>query len=1074
MARLPLLQELHLMENGLFAYILRYSRRQQLILLVMTVLSFPFYYFSLDLPKTIINDAIGGSEFPVDLTFELAGFSLSLGTLDQVSYLIFLCLLFLFLVLINSGFKLFINIYRGTLGERMLRRMRLQLIERIMRFPLARFRSTSQGELVSMVNQETEPLGGFIGEAFSLPLYQGGMLLTILAFMFVQDWKLGLAAIALYPLQAWLIPKLQKRVNLLNRQRTVRLRNLAENLGEVVAGINEIHVNDNSRFYRDHFSKLLGGIFNIRVKIYRMKFFIKFLNNSIAQLTPFLFFLIGGLLVIRGDMSIGALVAAVAAYKDLSPPWKELLAWYQGQADARMRYQVLTEQFELDEEASEQDNSLDPGWLAEQEALPIAASNVSLKRHDGIREINNVSLSMDTGDWISLVGAGNSGKNGLAQMFARLVSPSSGKILLADQDVSRIPRITTGRAVAYVGHDSYLFAVSIRDNVLLGLKYQPQEHLIPDLPVDKDIVFRNWQEEARRSGNSDVAINADWVDHRSAGVESPEQLMDRLGDVLRIVEVEDDLVRYALSSTIEPDQHSELTEGIMQARHMFKERVQSEGLESIVEFLDPEKYNDSASLAENILFGASRHEMFSASGLAEDPVLRRLLKKHDLVETLDNAAIDAASTIVELFSDLPPGHEFFDRYSFIDAEDLPRLKRMMGAMDRQVGIDSLGTEDRRLLRSLPFSLIRGRHRLGILQEEDKSKVLALRHELVDALDESARQHIDFFDPEQYNANTPLVENIIFGRVVFGRLGAEDQVYRLILDVLRELNLLSPLLEIALAAPAGLAGGLLPVSQRQKLILARALLKRPRVLIINEGLGGLDADEMARILGQVRQSYPQMSLFWVDNQARFLEVFDRVAYLKAGRIDKIEELDHSQDESEPSEGRRESVSIEDNEKLDLIKSIPLFRMMDDPHLLLLASNSRAEVYPAGERLFSQGDQADCLYIIIEGQADVLISDEHSVWHVSEYGKNEVIGELAILSDEPRTATVDAATDLSVLRLDKDDFIDLLQSNSAMGFQILQVVSQRLVHTNQELTRELRSQAISEKSTIRQGDVVERQA
>ncbi len=161
------------MENGLFAYILKYSKRQQIILLTMTVLSFPFYYLSLDLPKVIINDAISGTDFPVDVSLDILGFTVNFATLAQVPYLVFLCLAFLILVLINSGFKYFINIYRGTLGERMLRRMRLQLVERIMKFPLARFRSTSQGELVAMVNQETEPLGGFIGEALSLPSVSG-------------------------------------------------------------------------------------------------------------------------------------------------------------------------------------------------------------------------------------------------------------------------------------------------------------------------------------------------------------------------------------------------------------------------------------------------------------------------------------------------------------------------------------------------------------------------------------------------------------------------------------------------------------------------------------------------------------------------------------------------------------------------------------------------------------------------------------------------------------------------------------------------------------------------------------
>lgn len=1049
------------MEDGLFAYILRYSKRQQIILVLMTALSFPFYYLSLDLPKTIINDAISGTDFPVDIVLDIAGFSIDFGSLEQVPYLLFLCFLFLFLVLINSGFKLVINIYRGTLGERMLRRMRLQLIERIMRFPLARFRSTSQGELVSMVNQETEPLGGFIGEAFSLPLYQGGMLLTILVFMFVQDWKLGLAAIALYPLQAWLIPKLQKKVNLLNRQRTVRLRNLAENLGEVVAGINEIHINDNSSFYKDHFSKLLGGIFNIRVKIYRMKFFIKFLNNSIAQLTPFLFFLIGGLLVIRGDMTIGALVAAVAAYKDLSPPWKELLAWYQAQADARMRYTILTEQFAIDEETVPGDDSFGPQWLDELKGLPVAASNVSLKRHDGIQEVNNVSLAMNGGDWISLVGTGNSGKNALAQMFARLANPSSGKILIADQDVSRIPRVTTGRAVSYVGHDSYLFSGSIRDNVLLGLKYQPQDGVIEGMTIDEDICFKNWQEEARLSGNSDVPINADWVDHRSAGVDSAELLTQRLDDILQTVEVEDDLVRYALARTIEPSDFPELTVRIIEARNLFKERVQNDGLESLVEFLDPDQYNDSASLADNILFGASCDERFSAEGLAEHPVLRSLLDEYDLTRTLDDAAIKAATTIVELFSDLPPGHEFFDRYSFIEAEDLPRLKRVLGVMEKKGNLDSLSVDDRKLLRSLPYNLIPGRHRLGILEEQDKEKILSLRQRFATELDEQSRGQIQFFSPDEYNANTPLVENIIFGRVVFGRLGAENKVYQLIVKVLRSLNLVSPILDIGLAAPAGLAGGLLPVSQRQKLLLAKALLKQPRVLIVNEGLGGLDSDEIERILVNIKKQFPSLSLFWVDNQARFLPLFDRVAYLKSGKIVKIEEVaapaDEEADIASESElpVSREPFTIDEGRRLALLKGIPLFRLMDDPHLLILANSCESMSFSRGESLFQQGDEADCLYVIVEGRARVLISNGSAQREVQECGDDEVIGELAMLSDEPRTATVEAVTDLGVLRLNKDVFMDMLQSDSAMGYQILQVVAQRLASTNRELSSVLTS-------------------
>jgi len=1043
------------MENGLFAYILKYSKRQQIILTLLTILSFPFYYLSLDLPKTIINDAISGSKFPVDFSIQIGGFTVDFGSFSQVQYLILLCCAFLCLVLINGGLKLFINIYRGVLGERMLRRLRLQLIERIMKFPLARFRNTSQGELVSMVNQESEPLGGFIGAAFSLPLYQGGMLLTILVFMFVQDWKLGLASIALYPFQAWLIPKLQMQVNQLNRQRTIRMRKIAENLGEVVAGINEVHINDNTNFFRDHFSKLLGGVFNVRVQIYKKKFLIKFLNNSIAQLTPFLFFLIGGLLVIRGELSVGALVAALAAYKDLSPPWKELLGWYQSQADSRMKFSILTEQFDVGDEPKQSQESLNQQWLDDVSELPIVANNVSLKRHDGVRELSNVSLTVNQGDWVSLVGTGTSGKNGLAQIFARLISPTSGKILIADEDAALIPKMTTGRAVGYVGHDSYLFAASIRDNLLLSIKYKPQENILVDAKQDDAIHFKNWQEEARLSGNSEVHIDADWVDHQSAGVTLADQLTERLGSILRTVEVEDDIVRYALARTIDPSENPELATRLVQARGLFKEQIISEGLESLVEFLDPEQYNDNASLAENILFGASNHEMFSSNGLAEHPVLRSLLDEHDLALTLDNAAITTATTMVELFSGLPPGHEFFERYSFIEADDLPQLKRILALLEKNESIDDLNAVDRKLIRALPYGLIRGRHRLGILQPEDKENVLRLRKSFASKLDPASRQQIDFFAPEDYSALTPIAENIIFGRVSFGRLGAEDKVYQLLLDVLRSLDLMSPILEIGLAAPAGLAGSLLPVSQRQKLVLARALIKQPRVLVINEGLSALDAEETKIILSNLKQQYPKLSVFWVDNQPRFPELFDRIAHLQAGKITKIEEPAIPGDDEAASDSAiagsevRSAYSIEEEEKFSLLNSIPLFRFMDDPHLLLLAKNTDAINVSQGERLFNQGDPGDALYIIVDGTARILISDGDTEQQVGESGVNEVIGELALLSNEPRAASVEAVTDLAVLRLKREEFTNLLQSNGEIGYQILQVVVSRFADTNRKL-------------------------
>ena len=106
------------MEPSIYRFILRYSKREQIVLLIMTGLSFPFLYYSLDLPKKIINEALGAKSkagFPV----EWLGFSF-----DQLDYLWTLSGMFLALVCVNGGFKYVINVYRGRLGERMLRRLR--------------------------------------------------------------------------------------------------------------------------------------------------------------------------------------------------------------------------------------------------------------------------------------------------------------------------------------------------------------------------------------------------------------------------------------------------------------------------------------------------------------------------------------------------------------------------------------------------------------------------------------------------------------------------------------------------------------------------------------------------------------------------------------------------------------------------------------------------------------------------------------------------------------------------------------------------------------------------------------
>lgn len=134
----------------------------------------------------------------------------------------------------------------------------------------------------------------------------------------------------------------------------------------------------------------------------------------------------------------------------------------------------------------------------------------------------------------------------------------------------------------------------------------------------------------------------------------------------------------------------------------------------------------------------------------------------------------------------------------------------------------------------------------------------------------------------------------------------------------------------------------------------------------------------------------------------------------------------------------------------LTKIPIFSKIDLSKLKLLAFTSERLTFDAGQDLFQQGDIGDAAYIIIDGEADVLIeSHEGGEIPVARLGKDKLIGEIAILIDVPRTATVRAVTQLTTLVISKELFLRMLQEFPEMGIEILRELAKRLEQTTAKL-------------------------
>ncbi len=862
------------MESSIFKYILRYSLRQQIVLLFVIIAFYPFLFVTLDLPKIIVNRAIrsDGAAPPFDVP--LFGFEIPLDV-TQLTYLMILSFAYLALVFITGGFKYYISVYKGRLGERLLRRLRYQLYSRILRFPTPHFKKVSQGEVIPMVTAEVEPLGGFIGIAYADPLFFGGQLLLIVGYILMQDWVLGLAAAGMIPIQGYIIPKLQKRVNALGKQRVQNVRRLSDHLGESISGISEIHAHDTSFYELSRFANRLGAIYDIRYDIYRRKFFIKFLNNFIDKLTPFFFFSIGGYLVIQGDLTVGALVAVLNAYKELASPWKELLSWYQQKEDVRIKYEQVIEQFEpqgmLDEELQ----------IAEPEGPPpirgdLVLSNIGLADEDGVRTLDAVSLTTSTTAHTAFVGDGGSGKTELGAVLARLVRPTSGTIKFGGSDLSNLPESVTGRRIAYVNASPYLQAASIGDNILYGLKHRSLR------PANQDSAEHVTDlEEAVTTGNSPYDYHSDWVDYEEAGVEDLNGLQHRLIEILQIVDMDDEVYRFGLRGVIDPERQPETAELIMSARAALRGRLSDPAVAQLIEPFDIETYNSNASVAENILFGLPIGNAFDLENLADSAYMQVVLDKVNLSADFLDMGTQVAQTMLELFAGLPPGHEFFEQFSFIESDDLPEFQAILGRAAR--GPEGLTVEDRRRLVSLPFKLIRARHRLDLIDDQMMPRILEARRVFAEGLPEDLREAIAFFDADAYNPAATLQDNILFGKVSYGQAQAEAKVGKLISEVVDELELRETVTAAGLDFQAGNGGARLSQGQRQKLAIARCLIRRPDMLILNEASANLDALSQNTVMENILRDCEGRGVLWILNRVSDAKYFSKTVVLKSGRI-----------------------------------------------------------------------------------------------------------------------------------------------------------------------------------------------
>lgn len=135
----------------------------------------------------------------------------------------------------------------------------------------------------------------------------------------------------------------------------------------------------------------------------------------------------------------------------------------------------------------------------------------------------------------------------------------------------------------------------------------------------------------------------------------------------------------------------------------------------------------------------------------------------------------------------------------------------------------------------------------------------------------------------------------------------------------------------------------------------------------------------------------------------------------------------------------------------LRQVPLFREVEPSRLKLLAFTSERVHFEAGQELFAQGDTSDAAYLLLEGSASVSIAGPQGPFRLALLGANALVGEMGILADQPRSATVAAEEATTALRIDRDVFLELLAQFPKLSIAVMRELALRLEQTNQALAR-----------------------
>ncbi len=293
-------------------YIWRETRRDQVLLSLLAIMVFLLNTAPLELQRRIVNDAIknGNLRAIVMLSLAYAGVALAEGAV-----------------------KLLLNLYSAWVSQNTGRTLRKTIYRLLAGVSDPDKGGNRSGIEISMMVDEVDDIGGFVGISVSQPVLQVGILISVLGYMVFLQPLMALLSLFIFLPQLFFVPLMQGAINRRARSRIQTLRAISTSIVADHDGTPPSVEDQDERIER---------VFIFNMGIFKLKFTMNFLMNLQYHVGVAAVFALGGWFAVRGSIEVGTIVAFVAGLAKANDPWGETINWYREMMVVSVKYRLIS------------------------------------------------------------------------------------------------------------------------------------------------------------------------------------------------------------------------------------------------------------------------------------------------------------------------------------------------------------------------------------------------------------------------------------------------------------------------------------------------------------------------------------------------------------------------------------------------------------------------------------------------------------------------------------------------------------------------------------------------------------